>query len=478
MTLERVGRTIEEAGLIAKGDKVLVALSGGADSTALLLILSFLSKEKEFSVFAAHFNHGIRDEADGDESFCRSLCEKYGVPFFSKKEDVPLYAKENGLSLETAARKLRYEFLYEMKEKTGADAIATAHHADDSAESILMHILRGSGMAGLVGIRKKSVLRVMKEGGEKELTLIRPLINETKEELLAFLSEKGQEYRVDSTNYQDDAARNFLRLSVIPKIEERINPSVKNNLLRLGRIAEEDENYLYSAAKKSLENAKSGEGYDAKTLLSYERPILKRCLRLALQEKATLVDVEAVHIESLISLLSMQSGQLIHLPHSTVRVSFGKLIIERERAEREKGISLVYFPKKEGSYEAGVYSVRLDIFSVPPMEKEEDVEYNVRKYGGYEKGALIAVMDEAKLAGHLTVRSRLPGDRFRPINSDFNMKLKDLLISRKVDERKRDSLPLVVSDERIVFIPTVTVSDYAKVTKKTERILRMEFKRK
>ncbi|MBQ2191727.1 MAG: tRNA lysidine(34) synthetase TilS, partial [Clostridia bacterium] len=171
--IERIRREIIEKGLIAPGEKVLAALSGGADSTALLLVLCALREELGFKLFAAHFNHGIRAAADEDEAFCRELCRMNGVLVFCEKQDVPQYAKENGLSLETAARLLRYEFLFRVKKSIGADMLATAHHADDSAESVLMHIIRGSGMSGLAGIREKAELSFDFGNGRESCLLIR-----------------------------------------------------------------------------------------------------------------------------------------------------------------------------------------------------------------------------------------------------------------------------------------------------------------
>ena len=155
---EKLLRAIEENGLIEKGDTVLAAFSGGADSTALLFALSCIRENLGFELIAAHYNHGIRQEADADERFCRETAEMLGLRFFSEKGDVPVFAKENGLSLETAARLLRYRFLSDVAEKTGAASVAVAHHAEDSAESILLHLIRGSGLSGLTGIRYKNTL--------------------------------------------------------------------------------------------------------------------------------------------------------------------------------------------------------------------------------------------------------------------------------------------------------------------------------
>ena len=287
---EKLLRAIEENGLIEKGDTVLAAFSGGADSTALLFALSCIRENLGFELIAAHYNHGIRQEADADERFCRETAEMLGLRFFSEKGDVPVFAKENGLSLETAARLLRYRFLSDVAEKTGAASVAVAHHAEDSAESILLHLIRGSGLSGLTGIRYKNTLdlsyaeKAIGKSIKKNLVLIRPLLGCTKEDILSFLEEHEMSYRTDETNYISDTARNRLRLQIIPELE-KLNPAAALNIVRAGEILSEDEEFLLSGARKELENAREGEGFSAKKLASLPEPVKKRCLRLALSEK-------------------------------------------------------------------------------------------------------------------------------------------------------------------------------------------------
>ena len=453
---------------------MLAALSGGADSTALFLVLCALGDDLGFELSAAHFNHGIRQAADGDESFCRELCKKYGVPFFSEKQDVPAFAREKGLSLETAARLLRYEFLFKVKEELGADTIATAHHADDSAESVLMHVIRGSGLSGLAGIRETAELSFDFGNGRESCRVIRPLIGCKKTDIIAFLEKNKQPYCTDETNFSDYAVRNYLRLNIIPRIEEGVNPAFTDNLLRLSGIVREDDEYLCSLAKETLEDSRLSGGFDREKLSLLPAPVLKRCLRLALDECSTLVDVEAVHIEKLIALLKMQSGAEADIPHSRARISFSKLIIEAAAGE-ERGLSEAEagFPCEEGEYFTpfGRFIIRILPFSA--MEKNGNVEYNDLKPRGAD--AFVAFMDAEKLSGGFTVRTRRPGDRFHPVNSAWRMKLKDFFISRRVDEKQRDRIPLVLSGGEIVFIPGLLISDEVKLTQETEKVMIIEF---
>ena len=489
--IERIRNSIERDRLIGRGEKAVAAFSGGADSTALLIALSELGKTMGFSVIAAHYNHGIRDEADRDELFCRKTAEELGIPFVSEKGDVPAFAKKKGLSIETAARLLRYDFLYRTVKSSGASCAATAHHADDNAESILLHLVRGSGMAGLTGIKKQTTVDLSYAEGYfssdkddcsgtegKKLTLVRPLLDITKAEIIAFLNERGQDFCEDETNYSADTARNFIRLRVLPELRENINNAAVRNIDRVGEILLEDEEYLTSVAAEALEKAREGEGYSTERLLSLPAPIRKRCLRLALQEKATLVDIERTHLDALEMLLSMQSGSAIDSPHARARISFSKLIIEKSfgiGAENELEKAEIRLPLSEGEYETPLGRFKISLFSDLAMEKNGEEEYNNNMYTHCPKELNVGLMDLDRLTGPLLVRTRRAGDRFRPVNSAFRMKLKDFFISRKVDEQLRGGLPLVLSGGEIVFIPGFLVSDGVKLTDQTKHIIRIEF---
>lgn len=472
--LEKVKKAIIDHGLIERGDTVLVAFSGGADSTALLTALFLIKDELGFSVAAAHFNHSIRLDADADEDFCREFCKERDIPFYSEKGDAPHYAEVFGLSLETAARKLRFDFLMRIMDKTGAASVATAHHADDDAESVLMHIIRGSGLAGLTGIKPKSTRKVDPKT-QGEITLIRPLIDIKKAEILDFLNKNALEYREDSTNYEADAARNILRLKVLPLIRESVNPAFDDNLLRLKRIAAEDEEYLELTAKAALETARTEDGYIRAKLNELPRAILKRCLRLILSERASLVDIEEKHIESLIALIKMQSGASVDLPRVRARNVFEKLTIETgTRDEAAEGTVLAVIESPCGRIETAAGCFVLSVFDKSDMEKSDEKVYNYNVCAG----GTIALMDFEALTFPLTVRTRLPGDRFRPVNSEWRMHLKDYFISKKTDRCIRSAIPLVISDGEIVFIPGFVIADGVKITEKTAKILKIEYIKK
>ncbi len=480
--IEKLLGAIEEHGLIRKGDTVLAAFSGGADSTALLFALSEIRENLGFELIAAHYNHGIRGNADADESFCREAAEMLALPFFSEKGNVPEFARESGLSLETAARLLRYRFLSEIAEKTGASSVAVAHHAEDSAESILLHLIRGSGLSGLTGIRYKNVLDLsyaeknIGKAIKKDLVLIRPLLGCTKEEILSYLEEQEMSYRTDETNFTADTARNRLRLQIIPEIE-KLNPAAALNIVRAGEILSEDDEYLLEKAREALEKARSGEGFSAKKLSVLPDPVKKRCLRLALSEKSSLVDIERTHLESLSELLDMQSGAALDLPRARARLSFGRLLIEPAVSREESGTSSrepdSFIPVRDGDYETPLGRFRIEILSSFAMEKCNKEEYNVNKYGQF--GNNVGFIDAEKAGDSLQIRTRRAGDRFKPVNSAFRMKLKDFFIGRKTDQTKRDGIPLVICGGEIAFIPGFLVSDDFKITEETKTAVKIQY---
>jgi tRNA(Ile)-lysidine synthase len=248
--------------LFEAGEHVLVALSGGADSAALVTLLAELSGELSVTVYAAHLHHGIRgEEADRDQTYCAGLCERLGVPFVTERVDVPTLAKERKMSVEACARELRYGFLHRAAAKLGCTKICTAHHADDNIETVLLHMIRGCGLSGLTGIQP------IRDG------IVRPLLALRKVELVAYLSEKGISYVHDSTNDCDDYTRNYIRHNLIPGIY-KLNESADKAFLRMCDSLTEDSGFIYSVASQVSENATLEE------LRTLAAPVLKRYITL------------------------------------------------------------------------------------------------------------------------------------------------------------------------------------------------------
>ncbi len=261
--LNKVLAFCEEHELLVYGSSIVVAVSGGADSMALLDLLLHLQEQLALSLHVAHFEHGIRGEASREDAdYVAAFCRSKGVACSVEAADVPQYAKERRMSLETAARELRYAFLCRVKACVGAQAIAVAHHADDQAETVLLHLLRGAGLHGLVGMAPRT--------GD----VVRPLLACRKEELLAYCAAHGIEVRHDATNDAADARRNYLRLEILPRLAAHVNASVGAALVRLAEAARADDALLDEMAHAAFSRVVCGEGWAAGA--AHERLALSR----------------------------------------------------------------------------------------------------------------------------------------------------------------------------------------------------------
>lgn len=279
--------------------RVCAALSGGADSVSLLRALLTLSDELGVDVSACHLNHGLRgEESDADERFCRDLCQKLNVPFYSKKTDVADLVQKHE-STEEAARRVRYAFFEEAMERFGG-VLATAHNANDNAETVLLNLTRGTGLSGLCGIPPA------RELGATGKRVIRPLLYVTRGEVERYLGELGQDYVTDRTNLSEDYTRNKLRHRVLPQLED-INPSVVGVIGRMSGILREDSEFLESLADKALAESRVGRGWNAAALSALPPPIKARAVRKILQQGG--VEPSALRIETAISLLPQRSAR-------------------------------------------------------------------------------------------------------------------------------------------------------------------------
>ncbi|MBO4562942.1 MAG: tRNA lysidine(34) synthetase TilS [Clostridia bacterium] len=443
----RVERYIEENELLPNGSSVLVGLSGGADSVALLTVLCKLAPRHGWTVRAAHFNHGIRGVgAEEDELFCRDLCEDRGVPCYFETGDVPAYARDNGLSIETAGRILRYEFLERMREKTGCGAVAVGHHMDDNAESILLHLVRGSGLAGLVGIKPKRDC------------IIRPLLGVRKKEIEDFLETEGVLHCTDETNLLPEGSRNRMRLDVLPYLEKHINPAVVPTLCGMSELLAQDEAYLAEEAKKAYDAAKCERGLLRKPVDALPYPIKTRVIRMALADAGAIVDIERVHVEAVAELLKARTGARLTLPRIEAWTSYDLIKFGNPKPAEPFNIQL----------REGMISTPAGFMRVVVTKGTE----------GFRKSSDVCFLDMDKmeqLNGAPVIRTRQKGDRFQPVGSPGGRKLKEYLIDRKVERDKRDQIPLIACGSEVLYVAGYATSELAKVDENTEWMLKAEF---
>ncbi len=411
----------ELSGLAPK-TPILVALSGGPDSAALLSLLVRYGKEHGAPIRAAHVDHLIRaGEHERDRDHCIALCEALGVELFIKTADVPALAKESGESIELCARRVRYAFFAELMQEHGIPLLATAHNADDNLETQLMSLIRGTGLRGICGI--PPVREV--DGGR----LIRPILSMSKREVLDFCRENGIEYVIDSTNSLPDGTRNRLRLEVVPILKE-INPSAVKNSTRLSRAAREDEAFLQGLAKELVEDS----SIPVADFNAAPSPIRVRALFELFGR-----ELEEVHIAALTKLCA------VGRPHSELSLPQEiTAVIENGRLTK----------KAEGQ-------------STEPYERPLLLGEN-RLPGGLllcvcDNDTIIHSSETAasiasdKIMGMLTVRSRRPGDVI--FMRGHHRSLKKLMCDAHLPPALRESLPIVCDEDGIVFVPYIGLRD-------------------
>ena len=317
-----VDRALRASGAPLAGHRVVLGLSGGADSVALLDALVSLAGRHRFRVVAAHLDHGLRPESGEDVAFCRRLCERLGVPLHTAEADVSARARRERGGLEQAARRERYRFLRRVREETGAAMIVVAHNRDDQAETLLMRLLRGAGATGLGGMRPR-VGRV-----------VRPLLGVSREEVLAHLHDRGLGWREDPTNTDLRYLRNRIRHELLPYLEARFNPALREGLARTAGLLADEAVHLRGEADALLERIARSEGasvvLDSSALAAAPPPIARVAVRQALRRTGGLARVRAIHVERILALARSEDpvGRRLPLPGGReVRYRHGELCL-------------------------------------------------------------------------------------------------------------------------------------------------------
>ena len=427
-----VRKTIRKHGMLSGGEHVLVAVSGGADSTALLLCLRRLAADFRLTLSVAHLNHRIRGaESDEDEEFVRQMACRLSLPFLSEAIDVKQQAKAAKRNLEETARQARYEFLGRAAQRTGATKIAVGHNLNDQAETILFRFIRGSGLQGLSAIRP-----VM--GG----TVIRPLLECSRRLILAYLERNQTGFREDSTNRDVAHTRNRIRRELIPFLEEHFNPRLAAALSREASLARETWDFIESEAEKAFQDIHLREGNNlslkAKELLNAHPAIQKQVVRRALREcLGSLRGIALRHVESV---LQLQSGARTRLPHGCLVLrEFDSIILTKHPGEPSRPFAYpLEIPGTCRIPETGTRFVCTRGTMAPnPRQMKELAETQ-------------AFLEPSSLTESLTVRSRLPGDRY---GGPGHRKVKRMLIDRRIPLSRRPFLPMIVAGTRVVWIP-------------------------
>jgi tRNA(Ile)-lysidine synthase len=410
---------------IKRGERVLAAVSGGADSIALLTLLNRARGRGDISVVAAHFEHGIRGaRSTGDASFVRELCVKLDIPLIEGNADTPSVSADLRKGLELAARDLRYDFLMRAKAQAGADVIALAHHMDDQAETVLMHMFRGSGLHGIIGMRKRQ--------GD----LARPLLNARKRELIEFLTEIGQDWREDETNLMCDTPRNYLRLKVFPLISAAY-PRAVQAISRFSQVASDEDELLNTLAHEYMEKWMTPlpNGIRLNLEPRPHRAVLRRVLL-----HITRADFNSA--ERLTELVRARRGATEIPGGGRAEVTGGHIyILNAAIAPPPKPI-----PLREGVNE-------LPRIGALTVEKTDSVQ-------PITGDPYCQRLDLDALRGAV-IRTREPGDFIRPLGLSGSQKLSDYFINRRVDRPLRDYIMLVARGREVMWAVGAGISETA-----------------
>jgi len=454
---QRVVDTIRRHALLRDGARVLAALSGGADSVALLLLLRELHAAGVLAVAgAAHLHHGLRGaEADADEAFCAALAARVGVPFASERADVAALARAQKRSTEDAARVARYAFLNRAATSLSADAIAVAQTRDDQAETFLLRLLRGAGTRGLGGIRPR-VGRV-----------IRPLLDVDRAELREYLAARAEAWREDGTNRDLAIPRNRVRHDLIPYLESQFSPAVTAVLARSAALARDDEDFLHDraielAGRIVLTDERTQISVDAPGLAAAAPALSSRVVRHLLEHLAPGRALSFDHVDAVLALAGAGGPAAVSLPGIDA-VRAGGAVLLRARSSSGRG------PERPAAANTFVFSLSIpgevhlaaSGLVVEAERLEADTERQ-RKWAA--RGAEVGVA-AGGLTLPLAVRTRRPGDRFHPLGAPGPRKLQDFFVDRKVARADRDAVPLVVDGrDRIVWVVGQSVAEDFRVT--------------
>jgi tRNA(Ile)-lysidine synthase len=474
--LKKAYLTIEGYDLIRQGETLLCAVSGGPDSVAMLHILRELNEVQQmgWKIHLAHVNHGIRGKAsDEDEEFVKELAGKLKLPLYSAKVDVKGHQKRERTTMEEAARDLRHGFLEQKALEIGAQKIALAHNLDDQAETILHRILRGTGLRGLKGM---APIRVISK--KHDLFVVRPLVEIEREEIEAYLREKGIPNRTDLSNFDTSITRNKIRHKLFPLIEAEFNPRAKMALVKLGQTAGSFYLLLREIAKEVYENTKmiSKEGEVCLSVEEFGKlpPAIQTLIidRAVKQVLGRVPQLNFEHYLEIISLCGEQGYQkAIRLPRGLEARREGYIL---KIAKPQAPAPAIKFAHRKIRVPGRTVIKKLNL--------QIDAELQEGKIVGLKeyirnKDYTEEIVDYEKLDGGLLVRLRKGGDHFVPLGSRGTTKLKKFFIDNKVPKPVRDRVPIVTDGRRIVWVVGYRIGDEVKITDATKKILKLKVSR-
>lgn len=435
-------QTIKHYNMMSQNDKVLIALSGGKDSVALLLFLMNYRKALNITLYAAHVNHMIRGtEADEDMDFCRSLCEEHDVEFFCSRFDVPKIAAEKGLSVEDAARQVRYEYFDQLVKTHGLDKIATAHTASDNTETVIYNLMRGSGTQGVCGIPP------VREN------IVRPLIFCTKEQTEEYCNTKGARYCTDSTNSDDVYDRNNIRLNIIPHMKKR-NLSVDSSFSRLSYIARCDRMLISSLADEFIEKhgdkiplEEAHKLFSDEKMMSCAHEILSKLSGVTLSFEIFSQCRNIICSKKVGKSVKLSDEKYLHVDHSSVEISA---------------------PRKNIPYYEEVLPVNSTVILNDEVKITVFTEDNFINYKNFNNLTIKATLNFDTINGVILARKKKDGDSY--ISGGITRSVKKHFSDIKSDRHHRDLIPVICDESGIIWVPGMNPSDRVKAVKNNKTI--------
>jgi tRNA(Ile)-lysidine synthase len=462
MLLDHVKETIDRFHLLDKGNRLIVGVSAGVDSMVLLHLLNVIRQEFDLSLIVAHVNHGLRPkESEEEAELVRKESERLGLTFEYGLFNVKEFQKAGGISLQDAARRIRFHYFNILLQKYSANKIALGHNADDQVETVLLRLMRGSGLRGLKGIVP------IREG-----RVIRPLLEVWRREIESFAEEKKIPYLLDSSNLKENYLRNRLRLTLIPVIEREYQPNFKEIILRTSAILREENDYLERDAEESYHKIVQEEKDALSFKLSQYQSLHPAIQWRVLQKMWGRIDKGGVDIEV------REQVEVAHIYKKLHQLCPSFLL------ELPHGVSL------EKRYDL-VTMKRGWVKPVPPFEVElispgRTYIEEIRREIVIEEASRIdkikdlyglpdtALLDYQNLQFPLKVRNFRPGDRFQPLGLEGTQKLKEFFINHKIPKFERARIPLLISGEMIAWIVGYRINERLKVTKETQRVLKVK----
>jgi tRNA(Ile)-lysidine synthase len=455
---------INKNNLLDNCKSLLLGVSGGPDSLAMLNLFCNLSKELNIEIAAAHLDHNFRKESAAEADFVEKFVEKKGIKLFRKSENLPVIIKKKNISAEAAARKIRFDFFRNIIEKYNYDGLALAHHRDDQAETILLNLFRGTGLKGLSGIQAKVVIQ--------KLNVIHPMLSFSKKEILNYCQKHKLEPCFDSSNEQSIYSRNIIRNEIFPIVENKINDKAREVISRNSKIIAAENEFLEKLTIQKYEEIFK-EKNDDRIIIDFDKlkkinQVLQRRLYRFIYNKLNdnLDDLYFDHILEIEKLISnQQTGRGIDIASGIrVEISYSNLIFFKKN---NRQTNTVFQPKEIEIEETIKINEIYSIYSNILRKKEFSFNENPRQ----------AAFDFDKLKSPLKIRSRNPGDMLVPLGMSGHKKVKDILIDEKVPKNLRKNVPIITdADDNIIWLAPYRISDDYKITEKTNKVLILKLK--